>query len=328
MYPERIEIPHDILWKSLLEDIFPEFLRYFIPESDTLFDFSLGVYFLDKELEQLFPEGDTPNRRADKLAKVYLKNGTEQWILVHVEVQGYEDSAFPERMFQYFYRIRDRYNQSVMAFAVLTDANKKYRPQEYRYRFFDTEVIYKYHFLKLIDYKPSDFQSNNNLFAIALETAWYGLKKNKISDSQLYRLKFDLCRRILQRGYTFQDFVKLFNFIKFYVSFGDRELFAKFESEIRVESNQPKTNMGIVEAVETYIKQKAEEIGMQRGMEKGMEKGIEKGIEKGLTEGELKKAKIAIPKLFVRGMSVEDIADALEVSVDLVRQTLKESEQN
>ena len=210
----------------------------------------------------------------------------------------------------------------------MTDANKKYRPQEYRYRFFDTEAIYKYHFLKLIDYKPSDFQSNNNLFAIALETAWYGLKKNKISDSQLYRLKFDLCRRILQRGYTFQDFVKLFNFIKFYVSFGDRELFAKFENEIRVESNQPKTNMGIVEAVETYIKQKAEEIGMQRGMEKGMEKGIEKGIEKGLTEGELKKAKIAIPKLFVRGMSVEDIADALEVSVDLVRQTLKESEQN
>ena len=324
MSSERIEIPHDILWKSLLEDIFPEFLRYFIPESDTLFDFSMGVTFLDKELEQLFPEGDTPNRRADKLAKVYLKNGTEQWILVHVEVQGYEDKAFGDRMFQYFYRIRDRYNQSVMAFAVLTDANKNYRPEQYHYRFFATEVTYKYHFLKLIDYEPSDFQANNNLFAIALETAWYGLKKNTLGDDQLYRLKFDLCRRILQRGYTFQDFVKLFNFIKFYVSFGDQKLFAKFESEIRVESNQPKTNMGIVEAIETYIKQKSEEIGMQRGLEKG----IEKGLEKGLSEGELKKAKVAIPKLFVRGMSVEDIADALEVSVDLVRQTLKATEQN
>ena len=99
MNSERIEIPHDILWKSLLEDIFPEFLRYFIPESDTLFDFSMGVTFLDKELEQLFPEGDTPNRRADKLAKVYLKDGTEQWILVHVEVQGYEDKVFGDRMF-------------------------------------------------------------------------------------------------------------------------------------------------------------------------------------------------------------------------------------
>ena len=86
--------------------------------------------------------------------------------------------------------------------------------------------------------------------------------------------------------------------------------------------------MGIVEAIETYIKQKSEEIGMQRGLEKGMEEGMEEGIKKGLSEGELNKAKVAIPKLFVRGMSVEDIADTLEVSVDLVRQTLKAGEQN
>ena len=63
----RIEIPKDILWKSLLEDIFPEFLKYFISQADDIFDFSLGVSFLDKELEQLFPEGNTSNHRADKL---------------------------------------------------------------------------------------------------------------------------------------------------------------------------------------------------------------------------------------------------------------------
>ncbi|MEI7586689.1 hypothetical protein [Runella sp.] len=312
----RIEIPKDILWKSLLEDIFPEFLKYFISQADDIFDFSLGVSFLDKELEQLFPEGNTSNHRADKLAKVYLKNGIEQWILVHVEVQGYEDETFPERMFQYFYRIRDRYSQSVMAFAILTDANKRYRPKEYRYKFFETEVIYSYHFLKLTDYKPIDFQPNNNLFAIALEVAWHGLQKKSLDDTKLYKLKFDLCRRVLNRGYTFQDFVKLFNFIKFYVSFGNQELFAKFEEEIRTETNQPQSNMGIVEAVEVYIKQKAEEIGLERGMQKGME------------EGELKKAKIAIPKLFMRGMSIEDIAETLEVSSKFVRATLKASKQN
>lgn len=279
-----------------------------------------------------FPEGNTSNRRADKLAKVYLKNGVEQWILVHVEVQGYEDDTFSERMFQYFYRIRDRYSQSVMAFAILTDANKRYRPKEYRYKFFETEVIYSYHFLKLIDYKPSDFQTNNNLFAIALEVAWYSLQKKKLDDTKLYKLKFDLCRRVLNRGYTFQDFVKLFNFIKFYVSFGNQELFAKFEEEIRTETNQSQSTMGIVEAVEAYIKQKAEEIGlekgMQEGLQKGMEKGMEMGRERGMEEGELKKAKIAIPKLFMRGMSIEDIAETLEVSAKFVRATLKASKQN
>lgn len=43
MYSGRIEIPKDILWKSLLEDIFPEFLKYFIPQANDIFDFSLGV---------------------------------------------------------------------------------------------------------------------------------------------------------------------------------------------------------------------------------------------------------------------------------------------
>ena len=100
------------------------------------------------------------------------------------------------------------------------------------------------------------------------------------------------------------------------MSFGNQELFAKFEEEIRTETNQPQSNMGIVEAVEVYIKQKAEEIGLERGMQKGME------------EGELKKAKIAIPKLFMRGMSIEDIAETLEVSSKFVRATLKASKQN
>ena len=45
----------DILWKTLLEDIFDDFLRFFIPDVDRLLDFSRGVEYLDKELDQLFP---------------------------------------------------------------------------------------------------------------------------------------------------------------------------------------------------------------------------------------------------------------------------------
>jgi hypothetical protein len=310
MISKRIEVPQDVLWKSLLEDIFPEFLKYFFPNAEDLFDFSLGVSFLDKELEQLFPEGDTQNRRADKLAKVYLKNGVEQWVLVHIEIQGYWDEHFSERMYQYFYRIRDRHKQSVVAFAILTDNNVNYRPAEYRYELLGTELVYRYNFLKLSDYSPADFQQSNSLFAIALETAWYGLRRQQLDDQKLYELKFDLCRRILQRGYVFSDFVRLFNFIKFYVSFGNTSLLSKFENEIRNATNQPKTNMGIVEAIETYITQKAEEIGLQRGMEKGMAKGIEKI------------AREAIPKLRALGMDADTIANILNIPVDFVEEVI------
>jgi hypothetical protein len=66
-----------------------------------------GVVFLDKELSELFPELEKQggNRFVDMLVKVFLKNGNEEWILVHIEIQGGSDKNFAERMFQYWYRI-------------------------------------------------------------------------------------------------------------------------------------------------------------------------------------------------------------------------------
>lgn len=68
----------DSLWKAILEDVFDDFLRFFFPNADDLFDLSKGVEYLDKELEQLFPpEQDTYEPRyVDKLVKVFTKQGT------------------------------------------------------------------------------------------------------------------------------------------------------------------------------------------------------------------------------------------------------------
>src|SRR4029077_14734321 len=108
---------NDIYWKGILEDLFADFLRFLYPEADELFDFSMGFDFLDQEFEKLFPAGGPGHAKyVDKLVKVFTKAGstvgsrgheTEAWILVHVEVQGYKDKGFAERMFTYFYRIRD-----------------------------------------------------------------------------------------------------------------------------------------------------------------------------------------------------------------------------
>lgn len=61
-------------------------------------DFSKGFVFLDKELSQLFPRSDASLRYADKLFKAWLTGGEEQWLLIHVEVQGYTDPTFSRRM--------------------------------------------------------------------------------------------------------------------------------------------------------------------------------------------------------------------------------------
>ena len=105
----------DYLWKGVLEDVFDDFLRFLYPDADSVFDLSRGITFLDKELEQLFPPEDDQfaPKVVDKLAQVYTHDGTEEWVLIHVEVQGTYRKDFAARMFTYYYRILDKYHKRI-----------------------------------------------------------------------------------------------------------------------------------------------------------------------------------------------------------------------
>jgi len=100
----------DSLWKAILEDVCDDLLRFFFKNANALFDLERGFEFLDKALEQLFPstQDEFNPKYVDKLVKVFTHNGSEHWVLVHIEVQGSSDADFGHRMFQYYYRIYDR----------------------------------------------------------------------------------------------------------------------------------------------------------------------------------------------------------------------------
>ena len=118
---------NDILWKAALEDLFDDFLRFFYPEADNMFNLDKGFEYLDKELEQLFPPEDDnySPRYVDKLVKVFTLDDQEKWILIHIEVQSYTDQDFAKRMFQYYYRILDKYDKTVTAFAIFADTRDR-----------------------------------------------------------------------------------------------------------------------------------------------------------------------------------------------------------
>lgn len=116
----------DSLWKGILEDLFDDFLRFYFPDYVETFNFNRKFVFLDKELEQLFPQSqdDFNPKYVDKLVKVYTKEGRDEWILIHIEVQGSRDKTFAKRMYAYHYRIYDKYDKPISALAILTDSNK------------------------------------------------------------------------------------------------------------------------------------------------------------------------------------------------------------
>src|SRR5699024_10477787 len=120
-------------------DLLEPFVLFFAPALYEQLDWSRQPESLEQELRRAYPE-QKGKRYTDKLMKVHLKNGSEQWILAHIEVQGYEDKNFTERMFQYFYRIFDRYNRKIFAIALFADADPTFKPATYQYNFHGTRL--------------------------------------------------------------------------------------------------------------------------------------------------------------------------------------------
>ena len=95
----------DSPWKEIIEDFFPQFLEFFFLEAYKVIDWTQPYEFLDKELQQLEPDAEIGKRLVDKVAKVWLHNGEQAWVLVHVKVQGQYDSQFTQRMYTCNYRL-------------------------------------------------------------------------------------------------------------------------------------------------------------------------------------------------------------------------------
>jgi hypothetical protein len=141
-------------------------------EQSAAIDWTRPYEFLDTELQQLEPDAEIGRRLVDKVAKVWLLDGEEAWVLVHVEVQGQYDSQFAERMYTYNYRLFDRHKKRVISLAVLADEQANWRPSSYRYQLGGCRVSLEFPVAKLLDYEQTDASVLKTLLkrAIALSS--------------------------------------------------------------------------------------------------------------------------------------------------------------
>lgn len=79
---------YDEPWKEALNEYFESFLIFFFPDIYSLINWTEIPQALDKELQQITAISETQKRFADKLYQVWLKEGQEVWILIHIEVQS------------------------------------------------------------------------------------------------------------------------------------------------------------------------------------------------------------------------------------------------
>lgn len=252
-------ITNDILWKGIIENLLPYFLKFFFPKES--FDLSRGYEFLDKELNKLIASEEGPgSKRVDKLIKVYTSSGEEKWILFHIEVQGYRDTNLPLRMFRYYYRILDHHNEPVAALAILTDDNTNYRPSLYEHSLLGTSIKYQYNLYKILDQDEEELNKMDNPFAIVIMTALAALKMKKKKPLQQLNIKVSLFRNLISKKFSQENIRFLMIFIQHYVRLNDEKMNLLYEKKV-MKTIPDNTTMGI----EEQILQLAEEKGLERG---------------------------------------------------------------
>src|SRR5438270_591568 len=155
MPQRRIATPKETFddpWKQIVPALFEQFLEFFAPDVAVEIDWSRPPEFLDKELRRVAKGLRKRRVTADFLVNVWRKDGGEQWILIHIELQAQKDVEFPERMFLYNFRAYDLYRRPVFSLAILADREAAWRPDRFGYQLWGSEASVRYPVVKLLDY--------------------------------------------------------------------------------------------------------------------------------------------------------------------------------
>ena len=272
---------YDTPWKEILEAYFKDFLAFFLPVAHDGIDWQREYEFLDTELARITREAESGDRRVDKLVKVWQLNGDERWVLIHVEIQGDRKTNFAARMYTCQYRAYDLQQKPVVGLAILADEDSNWRPAEHGYDLWETQLVYRFKMVKLLDYleNHAELENSNNPFAV-VTLAHLQAKKTRNRMEDRYQVKLNLIRSLYQRGFSQQQIVDLFRFID-WVLYLPEEVDERLLAEI-VDFEESK-KMPYITSAERIGKKKGIEEGILIGEKRGKKKGEKKGASKMLS---------------------------------------------
>ena len=92
-------------------------------------------------------------------------------MLVHVEVQGYRDKDFPQRMFTIFYRLWDKFGKAIVSLAVFSDAQRRYKPDRFVWEFYGCRLEYQYRAYKVLECADEALEASENPFGLVVLAA-------------------------------------------------------------------------------------------------------------------------------------------------------------
>jgi hypothetical protein len=238
------------------------------------------------ELQAITQDAELGKRYVDKLVRVTRLNGQEDWLYLHLEVQGTAQAEFAKRMFVYNYRIFDRYDRPVASMAVLADDNEHWKPQEFAYDVLDCRMGIRFPVAKLLDYADREPALHDDPNPFALVTLAHLQTRATRQDPQArFDAKWKLVQLLYRRGWDKQRVLDLFFVLDWMMKLPE---YLKKQLWQNVDNLEREKQMAYISSFE------------RSAIEKGVQQGVQQGLQQGLQQGEA----LALQKLLLKRFGV------------------------
>ena len=200
---------YDGAWKEALRRFLREFLAKYFPLVYTAVDWTCEPEWCDKELSQVIGQSGKRNRRVDVLVKVRLRNGQEQWILVHLEIQSSHEEGFASRISLYNAGIYWICQRRVLTLVVLADLQRGWVPDEDVFQVGPFESRLKFPVCKLIDRLETDWRDDDSPPVLVARAQIEALRTAGDPEGR-YRAKRSLVLGLYDLGYNEEQIREMF----------------------------------------------------------------------------------------------------------------------
>ncbi|MDY7014577.1 MAG: DUF4351 domain-containing protein [Cyanobacteriota bacterium] len=212
---------------------------------------------------------------AGKPVKVWRRDGSETWVLAHIELQSQQQSEFPERMYLYHSRIFDTYRRDVASLGVLADSQSSWRPSRYERELWGCRAILEFPIVKLLDYNITELASDPNPFA-AIVQAHRAAQLMGTDPNSGYENKLSLVKSLYQRGLTREDIVELFRLVDWLIALPETQEQRLWQE---IETLEREGEMLYITSVERFGIEKGRQEGLQEGLQQGRQGAIVRILE-------------------------------------------------
>ena len=250
----------DGAWKEILGRRFPQAMAFFHPQAYAEIDWSRGVEFLQQELREAARVAAKGRRVVDVLARVWLKDGQDAWVLLHVEVQSHPDASFDQRMFIYNTVLFARHKGPIVSMGVVGHPHADEITGHFDYEKWGCRASLDYPVVRLFDCERrwEELEQSGDPFALVILAHIASYRTVRKPESRL-RMKVRLMRQLQRQGRLSQEEIEdLFRFVDLVMPLPD-DLADEYDVEVKkVEDEQQMPRIG-------QFEQRAEARGEARG---------------------------------------------------------------